>query len=182
MREAAIHISAAHSSLPTEMVNDKGRYRQSRQRRLGCHLAAVAGDRNPKTIIDNILQLLFAPDVSLRCLNGSVPEQKPDLFEFATAIVTEPSTCTSKIVGRQMLDALPGTPLDGYHTTFAVTPASCSFPNLETLLNIRPSLTPECRSQASTSCLDHAGTGTVRSRLPLPIRSTITHRPSRVCS
>ena len=36
-------------------------------------------------------------------VNGSVPEQKPDLFEFATAIVTEPSTCTSKIVGRRLL-------------------------------------------------------------------------------
>ena len=48
-------------------MNNKGRCRQSRQRRLGRRLAAVAGDRNPKTIIDSILQLLFAPDVSLRC-------------------------------------------------------------------------------------------------------------------
>jgi len=72
--------------------------------------------------------------------------------------------------------------LTAYQTTFAVTPASCRFPSLETLLNTRPSLTPECESHASSNCLDHGGTGTVLSRLPLPIKSTMTQRPSRICS
>jgi len=38
------------------------------------------------------LQLLFAPDVSLRRLYGSVPEQKANLFEFAAAIMAEAGT------------------------------------------------------------------------------------------
>jgi hypothetical protein len=66
--------------------------------------------------------------------------------------------------------------LTAYQTTFAVTLASCRFPTFETLLNTRPSLTPECESHLSSNCFDHAGTGTVRSRLPLPIKSTMTQR------
>lgn len=43
-----------------------------------------------------------------------MPERKPDLFEFASAIVTKPGTGTTQIVRRQMLDArLPGAPFDG---------------------------------------------------------------------
>src|SRR5271165_210010 len=72
--------------------------------------------------------------------------------------------------------------LTAYQTTFAVTPASCRFPDFETLLNTRPSLTPDWESHASSSCLDHGGTGTVLSRLPLPIKSTMTQRPSRICN
>jgi len=72
--------------------------------------------------------------------------------------------------------------LTAYQTTLAVTPASCRFPFFETLLNTLPWLTPECTSHASRSCLDHDGTGTVRSRLPLPFKSRMTHRPSRICS
>jgi hypothetical protein len=51
------------------------------------------------------LQLLFAPDVSLRRLDGSVPEQKTNLFKFAVAIVAESGTGTTKIVWRQIRDA-----------------------------------------------------------------------------
>jgi hypothetical protein len=72
--------------------------------------------------------------------------------------------------------------LTAYQTAFAVTPASCGFPTFETLLNTLPSLTPDCPSHASRSWLGHDGTGTVHSRLPLPIKSTMTQRPSRVCS
>jgi hypothetical protein len=50
-----------------------------------------------------------------------VAEQKPYLFEFATAIVAGSGTGASKIVRRQMFYArLPGTPLDLIPTTFAV--------------------------------------------------------------
>jgi hypothetical protein len=41
---------------------------------------------------------------------------------------------------------------------------------------------PRSESHASSSWLDHDGTGTVRRRLPLPIKSTMTQRPSRICS
>jgi hypothetical protein len=74
----------------------------------------LACDRNSEAIINRVVQLLFASDVSLRCLDRSVPEQKPNLFEFAAAIMAEPGTCAAKIVGRQIGYAcLSSTPLDG---------------------------------------------------------------------
>jgi hypothetical protein len=42
----------------------------------------AACDRNSEAIINRVVQLLFASDVSLR-LDRSMPEQKPNLFEFA---------------------------------------------------------------------------------------------------
>lgn len=57
-----------------------------------------------------VLQFLFAPDVSLRCLDGGVPKQKPNLFEFAAAIVAESGAGTTKVMGCQVgYASLPGT-------------------------------------------------------------------------
>jgi hypothetical protein len=53
-----------------------------------------------------------------------------------------------------------------YQTTFAVTPEGCNIPPFKTCLNTLPSLTPECRSHASTSSLAHHGTGTFVFLLP----------------
>jgi hypothetical protein len=120
-----------------------------------------------------------ANDVSLRCLDGSMAKQKPNLCEFAAAIMADSGTGATKVVGRYIGYAgLPGTSLDRIpdHVR-GHPPASCRFPTFETLLNTRPSLTPECESHASSNCLDHDGTGTVRSRLPLPIKSTMTSVP-----
>jgi len=112
-----------------------------------------------------------------------VTKQKSNLFEFAAAIMAESGTGATKVVGaRFAMPACRAHRLTAYQTTFAVTPASCRFPTFETLLNTRPSLTPGCESHASNNCFDHDGTGTVRSRLPLPIRSTMTQRSSRICS
>jgi hypothetical protein len=54
-----------------------------------------------------------------------VPKQKPNLFEFAAAIMAESGTGATKIVGRQIGYAgLPGTPIDripdyvGCHASF----------------------------------------------------------------
>lgn len=78
-----------------------------------CGLRGVARDRDPYSIIDRILQLLFTSDVALRCLDGGMSEQKPNLFEFTAAIMAEPGTRATKIVGRQLGDAgLLGAPLD----------------------------------------------------------------------
>jgi hypothetical protein len=55
-----------------------------------------------EAIINRALQFLFAPDVSFRCLDGSVPKQDPDLFEFAAAIMAESGTGATKVVGRQI--------------------------------------------------------------------------------
>ncbi len=42
---------------------------------------------------------LFAADVSLRCLDGSVAKQKSNLFEFAAAIMAESGTGATKRMG-----------------------------------------------------------------------------------
>jgi|ERR1019366_1217063 hypothetical protein len=76
-------------------------------------LGGVACDRDFEAIINRVLQFLFVPDVSLRCLDGSVSKQKPNLFEFAAAIMAESGTGATKVVGRQIDYAgLPGTSLD----------------------------------------------------------------------
>ena len=46
-------------------------------------------------IIHGVLQFLFAADVSLRCLDGSVAKQKSNLFELAAAIMAESGTGAS---------------------------------------------------------------------------------------
>ena len=65
------------SRLLTEVVNDKGRYRQFHAGLLWATvLNGVAWDRNSKSIINRILKFLFASYVSLGCLDRSVSEQK----------------------------------------------------------------------------------------------------------
>ena len=81
--------------------------------RAGHDLNSLTRDRDLEAIINRVMQLLFASDVSLRCLDRSVPEQKPNLFEFAAAIMAESGAGATKIVGRQISYAgLPGAPLD----------------------------------------------------------------------
>ena len=75
-------------------------------------LSDLTRDRDFEAIINRTLQVLFASDVALRCLDRSVPKQKPK-FEFAAAIVAESGAGTTKIMGRQIGYAgPPGTPLD----------------------------------------------------------------------
>jgi hypothetical protein len=45
--------------------------------------AALPLWREWQAIIDGSAEILFAPDVSLRCLNGCMAEQKLDLLQFA---------------------------------------------------------------------------------------------------
>ena len=65
-------------------------------------LRGLAQDRNSEAIINGVLQLLFAPDVSLGRLDRSVSKQKPNLLEFAAAFMAEPGTGATKIVGCQI--------------------------------------------------------------------------------
>ncbi len=89
-------------SLPGQVVNDKGCYRQFDARRAGHVLIRVAGHRHSKSIINRILKSLLTSDVSLSCLDRSVSEQKLNLFEFAAAIMAESGTGATKIVGRRI--------------------------------------------------------------------------------
>src|SRR5271156_1639500 len=94
-------------------MNDKRRYRQLRARPRGPLLSGLTRDRDFEAIINRVMQLLFASDVALRCLDRSVSKQKPNLFEFAAAIMAESGTGAMKIVGLQISYAGPqGTPLD----------------------------------------------------------------------
>jgi hypothetical protein len=60
-----------------------------------------------ESIIDCFLELLPAPDVSFRRLHGRVTEKKLNLFEFASRAMAEPSTGTTKVMGREMVHADP---------------------------------------------------------------------------
>jgi hypothetical protein len=76
-------------------VHDKGRYGQFRARQRALWLGGLACDRNSEAIINRVLQLLFAADISFRCLDRSVSKQKPNLFEFAAAIMAQSGTGAS---------------------------------------------------------------------------------------
>src|SRR5215471_16626577 len=55
------------------VMNDKGRYRQFHAGLRGPFLSGLAREPNSNAIINSILKFLFAPDVSLRCLDRRVP-------------------------------------------------------------------------------------------------------------
>ncbi len=112
-----------------------------------------------------------------------MPKQKLNLFEFAAAIVAESGAGTTKIVGCQIVYAgLPGTPLDRIPDNVGGHASILSLSILRNSSEYSPLAHSRMRSQASRSCLHHDGTGTVRSRLPLPIKSTMTQCPSLICS
>jgi hypothetical protein len=49
------------------------------------------------SIVNGILQALFAPEVSLRGLDGDVTQQKLDLLEFASGLVAQPRASPSSM-------------------------------------------------------------------------------------
>lgn len=57
------------------------------------------------SIVDCASQALSAAEIDLRCLNGDVPKEKLDLFEFATGQMAKACTRATKIVWRQLLDS-----------------------------------------------------------------------------
>jgi hypothetical protein len=61
----------------------------------------------PSRSFHRILKLLFASDVSLRCLDRSVAKQKLNLFEFASTTMAEPGASATKIVAWQIFNADP---------------------------------------------------------------------------
>jgi hypothetical protein len=48
---------------------------------------------------------LSAAEIDFRCLNGDVPEEKLDLFEFTTGQMAKACTRATKIVRCQFLDS-----------------------------------------------------------------------------
>jgi hypothetical protein len=150
------------AGLPTEVVNDKGRNRQSCTKCGGhCVLQAVS----------------LATEISKRSFTASCSFCLLPMYRSVVWTEAWPSRnriCSSSPlqswqsraqVRRRSWGARWGMPacrahrLTAYQTTLAVTPASCRLATFETLLNTRPSLTPECESHASSNCLDHDGTG-----------------------
>jgi hypothetical protein len=101
------------AGLPTQEVNDKGRYRQHSQSGRACRLSdGVPCDRNFKSIIHRVLKFLLASDVPFRCLHRGVAKEKLNLFQFASTAMAQTGASAAKIVGRQIVYAgLSGAPL-----------------------------------------------------------------------
>jgi hypothetical protein len=112
-----------------------------------------------------------------------VTEEELNLFEFAASVMAEAGASAPKIMGRQMVDANSlGISFNRVPDYVGCHSSILPSPIFETRLNTLPSVTCELRSQASTRPLDQAGTGTVRSRPPFPIKSTMTQGFSLNCS
>lgn len=62
---------------------------------------------NAQMIVDRLLQLLLAAEVTLRGLNRYVAEQKLDLFEFAATEMTQSSAGSPEIMRGNVLDPSP---------------------------------------------------------------------------
>jgi hypothetical protein len=132
-----------------------------------------------ESIVDRFLELLPAPDVSFRRLHGCVTEKKLNLFEFASRAMAEPSTGTTKVMRREMVHADPLSIVLYECPNNVRRDSATQFGSIfQIRLNTRPSVTPELRSQLSIKALHQSGTGTVRSRPPLPNRSAMTQWPS----
>jgi hypothetical protein len=172
-----------NARLPTQIVNDKGRYRQHCKGELQSSLSCGACHRDAESIVDCFSEILRASDIPFRRLHRSVAKQKLDLFEFASTSMAEARATATKIMGREIVCASTlGAPFDRILDYVGRHASILSSSILQDRLNTLPSLTPECRSQTSTSPLHQAGTGTVRSRPPLPIKSTMTQWLSLNCS
>jgi hypothetical protein len=57
---------------------------------------------NSEPIIHRVPESLFASQIFFRRLHRYMPEKKLDLLQFASRIVTEPSTRPSEIVWREL--------------------------------------------------------------------------------
>jgi hypothetical protein len=57
------------------------------------------------SIVDCASQALSAAEIDFRRLNGDVPKEKLDLFEFTTGQMAKACTRATKIVWRQLLDS-----------------------------------------------------------------------------
>jgi len=51
----------------------------------GCPAASGLRGRRGKPIVDGATKILLAPDVAFSRLNGCVPQQKLDLFQFTAS-------------------------------------------------------------------------------------------------
>lgn len=58
-----------------------------------------------ESVIDCFFKLLPTSDVPFGCLHRRVAQEKLNLFEFSPSAMAEAGACTTKIVGRKMIDA-----------------------------------------------------------------------------
>ena len=131
-------------------------------------------------IIYGIFDLLLRAQVTLGSLDRYVAGQELDLFEFAAGNMAESGAGSPQIVGRNLFnpDALREIPNDVPHHLFSYT-ISPDAPALLIDRNREPDTVPDSWAHSSIRFLTQSGTGTVRTCLPLPIRSTMAQWPSR---
>ena len=68
-------------------------------RRIGRLSRRVRFDPDP--IIDGVVEALFASEISLGRLHRDVSQQELDLLQLASRLMTETSTCPTKVMRRQ---------------------------------------------------------------------------------
>ena len=56
----------------------------------------------PESVIHSVTEFLFAAQVAFRRLNGDVPQEKLDLFQFATCKMAQTCASAAQIMGRQI--------------------------------------------------------------------------------
>ena len=146
------------------------------------HYRACLGERDLKPIIDRFSEPLPASDVPLRRLYRRVTEQELNLFEFASSAMTEAGTSAAKI-----MRVRDGQCRFVWHIVLLRTKQhqlllqrSAPHGVFQIRLKTLPSITRESRSQTSIRSLHQSGTGTVRSRPPLPTKSTMTQWSSLI--
>jgi hypothetical protein len=149
-------------ALAKPVVNDKGRY--------GQHPETSAPETfrlRPKFQADHSphLETSVCFRCTVRCSHRGVAKKRLSLFQFAFTNMAQAGGRTAKVVGRQIVYAcLFGASLHRRTRLRWLSHSGCSIPPFK------------CRMiQASTSSLHHDGTGTVRSRAPLPTKLTMTH-------
>jgi hypothetical protein len=148
-----------------------------RQQALPC-FDCSGSKQAPKPIVYWLLKVLFAAEISPRSEYGRVSEEEFYLFDFAARGMAQLCTGPAQIVWSEVFQLHPlGTPRTTYQMTFSEMPFPQGVPCRLTALKIRPWPILAAMIQRSTASLTHMGMGTVLTRLPLPIKSTMAQCP-----
>jgi hypothetical protein len=132
-------------------------------------------------VVDGMIEFLLTAQVALRRLDRCVAEQELYLLQFSTRQMAQPGACTAQVRRGKILDSSAlRRSFTTCHIAFGVSPSPQSLPMRFTRRKIVPALISAVAIQASSVCLTHDGTGTVRMCFPLPIKSAMTQCSSRI--
>lgn len=134
----------------------------------------------PQVIAWRVREILSNSQISFRSGNRGVAEAQLDLLQRSSAFVRQHSECAPEIMRSQLwYRDVSACSIDRLEDAARRHALCGDAPTFVVRRKIRPSLIPAPTAHASMACLVQLGIGTVRTRLPLPIGSTITQRASR---